>query len=288
VYGVSGRRPDQSGGARRFTRLAQTSGIEPPPENPMSVPFRRSAVAAVLALAAAAAQAQSAGQLMFTSLNSAEDGWSMVALTDLAPNTTVWFTDNEWSGSGFNTGESYHRWNTGAGTIAAGTVVRFTAIDNATTLSASIGTLARQAVSGSTNYGISQSADTVYAYLGSSATAPTTFLSAISSGGLSATNGLLTNTGLAVGASAIEFAGSVGFAQYAGARNTLTEFSQYAPLVANAANWTNTTATGFGALTPDTTAFTVQPIPEPSELAFMLAGLGLAGAVARRRARRAA
>jgi hypothetical protein len=254
----------------------------------MPVPFRRTAVAAVLALAAAAAQAQSSGQLMFTSLNSAEDGWAMVALTDLAPNTTVWFTDNEWTGSAFNTGESYHRWDTGAGTIAAGTVVRFRAIDNATTLAASIGTLARQAVSGSTNYGISQTADPVYAYLGTSATAPTTFLSAISSGGLSATNGLLTNTGLAVGTSAIEFAGSVGFAQYVGARSTLTEFSSYASLVANAANWTNTTATGFGTLTPDTTAFTVQPIPEPSELAFMLAGLGLAGAVARRRARRAA
>ena len=241
-----------------------------------------SATVAVL-VAASSAQAQSAGQLMFTSMNSAEDGWAMVALADLAPGNTIYFTDNEWNGSAFNTGESYHRWATGAATIAAGTVIRFSAIDNATTLAASVGTLTRQTVSGSSNFGISQTADTIYAYLGSSATSPTTFLSAISSGGFSSSNGLLTNTGLSVGTSAIEFTGSVGFAQYSGARSGQTSFAAYGAVIADSANWTNTTVTPFNTLAPVTTAFTVQPIPEPSEFAFTVAGLSLAGLIARRR-----
>ncbi len=259
----------------------------------MSVPFRRTAVAAVLTLASAAAQAQSAGDLMFTAFNADEDGWAMVALTDLAPNTTVFFTDNEWNGSAigaggaFNTGESFHRWTSGAATIAAGTVIRFAAIDNAATLSASVGTLARESVSGSSNYGISTTADTIYAYRGTSATAPTTFLSAISSGGFSATEGSLANTGLSAGTNAVQLNASTDFAQYTGARSGLNEFSAYLPLVSGSGNWFNGGDGNFATTAPDTTAFTVQPIPEPSELAFMLAGLGLAGAVARRRARRA-
>lgn len=203
----------------------------------MSVLFRRTAVMSALAFVAAA-QAQSTGDLMFTAFNADEDVWAMVALADLAPNTTVFFTDDEWNGSAigaggaFNTGESCHRWTSGAATVAAGTVIRFAAIDNATTLAASIGTLSRETVAGSTNYGLSQTADTIYAYRGTSATAPTTFLSAVSSGGFSAAEGTLANTGLSVGVSAVQLAGGSDFAQYGGARSGQQAVGAYLSLVA--------------------------------------------------------
>src|SRR5688572_19958864 len=110
--------------------------------------------AAFLAAATSSAFALSPGSLSFTALNADEDGWAMVALTDIPASTTVYFTDNEWDGvSAFNTGESYHRWESGGTVIAAGTVIRFSAVDNATLLAASAGTLARETVSLSTNYG---------------------------------------------------------------------------------------------------------------------------------------
>lgn len=76
----------------------------------------------LLALAAAAltlpAQAAltTSGSLMFTSFNADEDGFAMVALDSIDPNTKVYFSDNEWSGSSFNTGESYSSWTSGSAT----------------------------------------------------------------------------------------------------------------------------------------------------------------------------
>ena len=99
--------------------------------------FKQLTLAAAL-LAASAAQAQSAGDIAFTTINADEDGWSLVTFVNLAPNTTIFFSDNEWNGSAigsggaFNTGESYHQWTSGAAPIAAGTVIRFSAIDSST------------------------------------------------------------------------------------------------------------------------------------------------------------
>ncbi|MEP7319135.1 MAG: hypothetical protein ABI921_10345, partial [Panacibacter sp.] len=73
------------------------------------------------------------GDIAFTAFNADEDGWSLVNFVDIPANTIIYFTDNEATGTtSFNTGESYHQWNTGANIIPAGTVVRFSAIDNAT------------------------------------------------------------------------------------------------------------------------------------------------------------
>ena len=153
------------------------------------------------ALATLPASALTTGDLAFTAFNADEDGFAMVALASLAAGTKVYFSDNEWNGSAFNTGESYLSWTVGAAGVGAGTVVRFSNTDSATLLAASTGTLAREAVAQSSNYGLSQTEDTVYAYLGSSAASPTTFLAAISSSSFgSAAGGSLAGTGLAVGA----------------------------------------------------------------------------------------
>ncbi len=240
---------------------------------------------AIAALAAFNASAlATAGDLAFTTFNADEDGWAMVALTNITANSTVFFTDNEWSGSAFNSGESYHRWVSGASVINAGSVIRFSKIDSATLLSSSAGTLTRETVGGNTNYGMSQTEDTVYAYLGGSATAPTTFLAAISSGVFgTASAGSLAGTGLSIGSGAVQLSAASDFAEYNGARSGQATFAGYKPLVSNVANWNDLGDGVFAANVPNTTAFTISPVPEPETFAMLLVGLGMVGAMVRLR-----
>ena len=141
--------------------------------------FKKLVLTAALLAASSANAALNTGDLAFTTFNADEDGWALTTFVDIAANTTVYFTDNEWSGTAFNTGESFSSWLTGPASILAGTVVRFSAVDVATA-AASIGTFSALAITGSSNRGTSATADTIYAYLGSSALAPTTFLTAVS------------------------------------------------------------------------------------------------------------
>ena len=246
------------------------------------------ALAAAAALAAPA-HALSTGDIAFTAFNADEDGLSFVAFADIAANTTIYFADNEWNGSAFNTGESYSQWVSGGATIAAGTVVRLIAFDKTPpTQSASVGTLSRVTVSGSANWGIAASTETVYAYLGADATTPTTFLAAVTNGNFAA-DGSLTGTGLTEGVNAIRLNALVpsatpDYAEYTGARSGQTSFADYKSLVANVANWTVDTTNGtYTTTVPDLTAFTVTAIPEPGTYAMLLAGLAAVGFVARRR-----
>ena len=245
------------------------------------------AAASLACLAAVNAHALNAGDLAFTSLNADEDGWSLVTFVDIAPGTTLFFSDNEFESGAFNTGESYHRWVSGDATLTAGTVIRFSATDSATLLAASAGTLTRETVASSANYGLSQTADTVYLYQGASATAPTTFITAISS----ATDGQLAGTGLVEGVNAIRLnsaapTASPDFGQYIGPRAGLLSLDAYKPLVANVANWTVDTTNGnYASVVPDTTSFTAA-VPEPETYALMLAGLFGIGLSVRGRIRR--
>ena len=237
----------------------------------------------VLAAAMPAHAALNAGDMAFTSFNADQDGWSMVSFVDIAANTNVYFSDNEWNGSAFNSGESFHQWASGANTIAAGTMIRFSFTDDASKLNASLGSLTRASVTGSSNFGINQTADTVYAYVGSSATAPTTFLSAISNGGFSDAEGGLNNTGLTQGTGAIKLKNSSDFAQYNGARSGLASMAAYKAQVLDVANWVDNGDGSFATLAPNMTDLAVSAVPEPSSYAMLMAGLGLCGVLARRR-----
>ncbi|UCV21364.1 PEP-CTERM sorting domain-containing protein [Ferribacterium limneticum] len=253
--------------------------------------IRKTALALLLAAAGINAHAAlSAGDIAFTSFNADEDGLSFVSFTGIAANTSIYFSDNEWTGAAFNTGESYNVWNSGAASIAAGTVIRLSAYDK-TTPGASVGSLSRVTVSGSANWGIANSTETVYAYLGTSATAPTTFLTAITNGSF-AVDGSLTGTGLTEGVNAIRLntlanSATPDYAEYTGLRSGAASYDAYKPLINNLANWNVDTANGnYTATIPNTTAFSVTAVPEPKNYAMFVAGLGLMGLIARRQSSR--
>jgi hypothetical protein len=234
-----------------------------------------------------AAHALTAGDIAFNSFNADEDGFSVVALTDIAANTTIFFGDNEWNGTAFNTGESYSKWVSGANVINAGTVVRFSSVDT-TSLAASLGSYTRQTVASSANWGLASSNETLYAYQGSSATAPTSFLAAVTNGSF-AVDGPLTGTGLVEGSTAIRLnanatSATPDYGNYTGARAGLTSFANYLPLLNNPSNWTVDTTNGAYATTvPNTTGFSITPVPEPESYALALAGFGICLTLASRR-----
>lgn len=238
-------------------------------------------VLALAAVFAAPAQALTTGDIAFVAYNADEDGLAFVTFVDIAPNTSVFFRDDEWNGSAFNTGESATVWNSGASVIGAGTVVRFAAYDVASR-SASHGTLSPVI---STNFGLAANNETVYAYLGADVNTPTTFLAAIANAPFSASTGLIDNTGLVAGShTAIVLYTSADYGEYTGARSGLASLDAYKPLVGDtAANWWMDTVNGsYADRVPNTTAFTITPVPEPETYALMLAGLGLVGWMARR------
>lgn len=262
----------------------------------------KQAIALAAALAALNANALTTGDLAFTSFNADEDGWSMVALTDIAANTTIYFSDNEWNGSAigsggaFNANESYSKWLSGASSVTAGTVIRFLSTDSATLLSSSIGSFSRETVASNTNWGMGNSNETLYAYVGTSATAPTAFLAAITNSDFGSTDGTLAGTGLVQGVTANRLNNanpttSPDYGAYNGARSGLSSFAAYLPLLNAPSNWTVDTTNGVYTTTvPNTTAFSIvatPAVPEPESHALALVSLGLfGGLLARRRSAR--
>ncbi|MEH2194561.1 MAG: putative Ig domain-containing protein [Nostoc sp.] len=199
------------------------------------------------------------GDIAFISFNADEDGWSIVTFVSIDPNTIIYFTDNEATSlTAFNTGESYFQWNSGTSTITAGTVIRFSAIDNATNLAASIGAFSRVSVSGSSNYGLSATNDTIYAYLGTSANSPTVFLSGISNDTSTQGTTDLTTAGLTIGTNSILLNSSADYGVYNGARSGESSFANYKLSVNNVSNWTVDTVNGdYTTTVPDTTNFAI-------------------------------
>ena len=63
------------------------------------------------------------GDLLFVGWDSDNDDIAFVTTVDIPEGEVIYFTDDEWDGTGFNRGEQYMEWTVPAGGVPAGTVV---------------------------------------------------------------------------------------------------------------------------------------------------------------------
>jgi hypothetical protein len=217
------------------------------------------------------------GDIAFTSFNADEDGWSIVALTELPSHSTLYFTDSNWDGDAFATNEGFYAWDTGADAFVAGTVIRFSQIDRSNR-SVSIGTLNMVR-----NAALSGTSETLYAYLGEAADRPTIFLAAVTTEAPAPAAAALTSAGLTAGVECSLAAGKHRLfsvqRERAAARS---DFSTYGTLINDPANWAGFTDGSHADAQPGLAAFSVSAVPEASMGWMMVAGLALLAARLRR------
>jgi hypothetical protein len=197
----------------------------------------------ILVAVPAAVFAQAPGNGMFVAYNSdGNHGFAFVTFVDVPNTTTVRFNDNEWnglaigSGGAFNAGESAISWtnNTG-GTIFAGTVITITNLNTAPV--ASIGAMAGGTMT------LGNDNEVIYMFIGTNASTPTTFITAIGNDGFGA-NGTLTNTGLTAGSTATSITGDEDIMVYTGSIDCTGTITTCATAIATAANWSTQDTAG--------------------------------------------
>ncbi|MGJ8550367.1 choice-of-anchor I family protein [Winogradskyella wichelsiae] len=158
------------------------------------------------------------GDMAFTAFNAdGDDDFAMVTFVDIAANTTIYFSDKEWIGTEFNSGEANYEWQTGTNVITAGTIITFYTIS--ATPNVSHGTII-----GSPG-GMSASAEAIFVYLGTDVDTPTTFIAAASNSSSAYDDGAgtgLIGTGLTEGTTAITYTNGTDIAQYNGPRTAFT------------------------------------------------------------------
>ena len=207
------------------------------------------------------------GTIAFTGFNAdANDGIAFVVLEAIPAGTTIIFSDREWTGAAFNSGEGSWNWTAPAGGVTAGTVVTLDNISDSdgVPISTNIGV----AAGGS---GIGSSGEIVYAYIGADADTPSAFLTALASNTFVVDGGTLAGTGLTDGIDAISFGivdADTDVASYNGGRSGEDDFASYAALINNTANWLTQDGTG------DQSADGTAPDAPFSTQAFELAAPG--------------
>lgn len=188
------------------------------------------------ALAVAPAAALAAGDVAFVAWDAdVNDGFAIVALADIPAGTDIYFSDNPWTDTPTpqfdGVGEGALAWDTGGSVIPAGTVIRF----DAGALTADYGTLTDPDPGFDLTTG---SNDGILAYLGGSASTPTTFLAGIGNGSTAAVCfGTLNGTGLSAGTTVVLLGSAVDVAEYMGSRRSETAFADYLPLIMDENNW---------------------------------------------------
>ena len=200
------------------------------------------------------AMAQSTGEVCIIGSNAdAPDIVLIVALVDVSGSLDIYLTDNEWNGSAWNDqNEGNMKYTTPVAGLDAGDVVELDCGNK----TATVGTLVQDGGS----FNLSGSGDQFYMYLGSSATAPTTFLFAITLYGAWGA-GELTNTNLTSGTDALIFANATDNTRYDGTRTgTIAELKT--AIADEAGNW----VISASPYTFSTTAFTISEVPLPITL----------------------
>ena len=183
------------------------------------------------------------GSIAFVGFNAdGNDSLAFVALAALPAGMTIFFSDREWTGSAFNSGEGGWSWTAPATDVAAGTVITISDISDqdGVPISANIGTAAGGSGLGADN-------EIVYAYVGPDANTPTAFLTAVANDTFTVDGGTLAGTGLTVGVDALQFNGvdpDTDVAAFNGSRGDQADFSAYAAIINNPANWITQDGTG--------------------------------------------
>lgn len=248
--------------------------------------FRKTVLALLLAAAGVNAHAAlSAGDLAIISYNTdTTDSFAWVALTDIAANTTINFTDSSWQATAFRPTEHLDAggpltW-TNTSALVAGSVVKF---NGNVTKTWSIGS--GNGATASLN--LATGGDQIFAFQGSKTTPDFIFgLQFANASGIVAaptvsnsTNTTNVPSALSETAGTMFNAGNFDNGYYSG--TTAGTKAELLVAFANQANWTRSDAD------QDTsnwaTSITVTPVPEPKNYAMFLAGLGLMGLIARRK-----
>ena len=193
----------------------------------------------VLGLFTSMAQAAaSPGAISFVGYNGdSNDGFAFVLLTGSTPNAIVYFTDNEWDGSAFNTTEGTAVWKAPAVALSAGTVITINDINGTPVVSSG-------AFTPSVSFALAASNEILYAFQGTGNLTPTTFLAAFANEEYASIGGpFLQNTGLVTGLTAIEIDGDDDVIVYTGTTNFTDEASAHAAL-GNPANWASQDGSG--------------------------------------------
>lgn len=174
----------------------------------------------------------SPGAIAFVGFNAdGNDDLAFVALTPIAENVVIRFTDKGWNGAPvgaggvFPSGEGVITWTAPAAGVVAGTVVSLNNLDTPSPL-ASIGSVAR-----SGSFQLSGENETVYAYQGTELT-PTGFLAMIATHDDDSPTG----TGLSP-AHLIRLPNDEDIAAYNGPRSNQNSFAAYLTLLGDTGNW---------------------------------------------------
>ncbi|MBI1316704.1 T9SS type A sorting domain-containing protein [bacterium] len=181
-----------------------------------------------------------AGDIMVTGYNAdGLDGFAFVALEDIPAYTTIWFTDEEWTGSGFGTGEGDGYWYNTV-TTPKGTVVDLSGFQSSPFAMIATTGFAGRGTKGAPNFGASD--EQFYIYTGRER-AVQTFLTAFSNESFTFGGATLAGTGLTDGVNAFNISGDEDVAEYTGTRTGQTK-AQYQVLLTNATNWISQDASG--------------------------------------------
>ncbi|PQJ74993.1 T9SS type A sorting domain-containing protein [Polaribacter gangjinensis] len=200
-------------------------------------------------------KAQNTGDIAFTAFNfDDKDDFSIVVLVDISPNTTIYFTDNNWSGTSFpNSTEGTLEWSSGNETIKVGTIVVFSSVTVDETRTVSIGSITEP----DSGFNLSEAGDTLLAYLGSNEDTPTTFLTGLKNSTLSVNE--LDGTGLTAGANFLEFnitsSPNAGF--FNSSRSDKLSYNLYLPEIIDKTKWVSQTSNGQTVLPFSQEAFTI-------------------------------
>lgn len=245
--------------------------------------MKKSLVALALVAATAQAWALTPGDISVIAYNSdGADNFAWVALTDIAANTTINFTDSSWQGTAFRPTEHLDAggplsWSF-ANTLNAGTVVKYSGATLNTWSTGTAGGVGLSLATGGDQIfafqGLNSSPSFIYGLQFAHATgiiaAPTVS---------SSTNTTNVPSALSVAAGTMFNVGNFDDGYYSGI--TSGSKTELLSAISNTANWTKSD-TEY-ASTSWAGSFAVTAVPEPETYAMLLAGLGLLGAFARKR-----